>query len=545
MESNSPPQSFRPNAVLTITVLVGIVGAVYLRTMFLGFDLWLDEAWLANSIRVPTLSGMFYFDRFVQTAPPLFLLIERAFTGIVGSGEFALRFLPWVAGLSILLAMAGVLRKLYSFPLVLIGVTLAAANYDAIKYAQQVKQYSSDLLLSCLLFALLWSYMTQKTQGTFWTLCLLCSAGVFLSFPAIFFLPVSAIIVLIGNPVRFAAEPRKGLSIKSLRDTVILTVVSGVSVALVLYFFVLPNSDANLTHAWRNGNLGSGGVLRSLGAFAHNVSELLLPGNGPLMIISYGLVALCGVGAIRVARDALRKDDRATKILLVVFLPIATAMVASFARKYPVLRQSRFIIWMLPGVYVLLLYALEPAWLFAERTAQRLSPASGRSLLTTMLAIGCVLTVFATIVFLKRDERSREEVGVALSSLKKQIEPREPLYVYGALEQQADYYMENLHWRPVQVYLGVDGWPCCPRNKWSRVSNPKAMTFEDDVVSFLQSAENDKVSVLLPSGKDPRHFTQFMKRITEQFPQFLSSHGWKVTVREEFKNAVLFRAARS
>ncbi|MGP0073662.1 MAG: hypothetical protein ACLPWF_17235, partial [Bryobacteraceae bacterium] len=39
----------------------------------IGRSLWLDEAWVANSVKAPTLSGMFVYPGWLQSNPPLFL----------------------------------------------------------------------------------------------------------------------------------------------------------------------------------------------------------------------------------------------------------------------------------------------------------------------------------------------------------------------------------------------------------------------------------------------------------------------------------------
>ncbi len=42
----------------------------------IGRSLWLDEAWVANSIHAPSLREMFYYPDWLQTNPPSFLLLS-------------------------------------------------------------------------------------------------------------------------------------------------------------------------------------------------------------------------------------------------------------------------------------------------------------------------------------------------------------------------------------------------------------------------------------------------------------------------------------
>src|SRR5215470_6743780 len=89
----------RLNLVRGITVTAGILAILYLRLMFMNFNLWLDEAWVANLILSPSVSEMLYYDQIVQTTPPLLLVIVRATVFSLGQSEVSFRVVPWVAGL--------------------------------------------------------------------------------------------------------------------------------------------------------------------------------------------------------------------------------------------------------------------------------------------------------------------------------------------------------------------------------------------------------------------------------------------------------------
>ena len=56
--------------LLGFTLILGLYG--------IERSLWLDEAWVANSVHAPTLHGMFYYPNWLQTSPPLFLLLAES-----------------------------------------------------------------------------------------------------------------------------------------------------------------------------------------------------------------------------------------------------------------------------------------------------------------------------------------------------------------------------------------------------------------------------------------------------------------------------------
>src|ERR1041385_7654748 len=61
-------------------------------------SLWLDEAWVANAAAAASLSKMLYYDRWLQTTPPLFLVLVRATVKIFGLSNVTLRLVPFIFG---------------------------------------------------------------------------------------------------------------------------------------------------------------------------------------------------------------------------------------------------------------------------------------------------------------------------------------------------------------------------------------------------------------------------------------------------------------
>jgi len=56
---------------LILLILCGLLAAgVITRVQFLDRSLWLDEAWVANSIRAANLQQAIYYDDWLQTTPP-------------------------------------------------------------------------------------------------------------------------------------------------------------------------------------------------------------------------------------------------------------------------------------------------------------------------------------------------------------------------------------------------------------------------------------------------------------------------------------------
>ena len=136
------------------------------------------------------------------------------------------------------------LRRIFSLPLVFIGTTFVATNYYSIKYAQQVKQYSTDLLLPCLFLIALWTSMQSGSRRSYWSLCVLGTVGVFLLFPAVFFLPISILVVLVSRTNLLPEDVlTRNTAAGTYRDTLLLFTACAVGVLILDVFFVRPNLE--------------------------------------------------------------------------------------------------------------------------------------------------------------------------------------------------------------------------------------------------------------------------------------------------------------
>lgn len=358
---------FRSNIPISLLLIICLLLLLYLRIMFMGFDLWLDEAWVANSVAAPSISQMIYFDKWVQTTPPFLLIILRTAT-VFGENELTLRLVPWIAGLLSILVMARVLGRIFSFPLVVIGTTFFAANYYALKYSQQAKQYSTDLLLSCLFLIVSWTILESGlNRKGYWAICLLGIIGIFISFTIVFWLPIGILVVMLSSCHLSDSDHGTNMSDGNFRRVILLLILYCSSAVLLYFPFIKPNLDPNLLRQWQSSYLASDGILRSSFLFLKNVANLLLPGGGWFTLVSSAALLLGLAGALRIVVGLGRAERRAAHFFLVSCAPILIAIIVSFCRKYPLLDKPRFIIWMLPAVVMLILYASEPVWLWLEQ----------------------------------------------------------------------------------------------------------------------------------------------------------------------------------
>ncbi|SRR5208283_954211 len=146
---------------ISICALVPIVAG-------LGKSLWRDEAWVANSVRSATLRQVLYYDHWLQSSPPLFLLLARWTVQALGTANWAFRVVPFAAYLVAALLWWILVHRLFSRWPAIFAWTLFVLNATAVLYARQMKQYCSDLATSAavmLVFVLYLERARRRSMG--------------------------------------------------------------------------------------------------------------------------------------------------------------------------------------------------------------------------------------------------------------------------------------------------------------------------------------------------------------------------------------------
>lgn len=143
----------------TLLVLgIGLRIIVYLQNR----SLFLDEANLARNIVERNFLQFFSNLDYDQYAPPLFLGLEKFIWHIFGSNELSLRLLSLIAGIAALCLFYR-LNQLLKWDWAVFGFLIFLFGFSVyfVRYATEVKQYSTDILL-CL--GLIYGVMQSKAQ---------------------------------------------------------------------------------------------------------------------------------------------------------------------------------------------------------------------------------------------------------------------------------------------------------------------------------------------------------------------------------------------
>jgi hypothetical protein len=408
---------------LTVTAIS--VGAI-LR--FLGYfrnrSLWFDEAALAVNIVERPVAGLFRPLGFHQGAPLGFLVVEKTLTSVLGPGEFALRLFPLACGLLTLFLAAGVARLYVSHRAVPIAVALVALNPSLIYYSSEVKQYSTDALVTLLL---LWAFATPAKSDLsgmrMAALAAIGSAAVWFSHPAVFLLANAGIVWLVS-----ARSDKR----RVVRLSLVLTVWAASFVTVYLVSLRHLANDRTLLDFWGQYfppiPIGSHTVVWLFDVFCASMRD---PG---------GLAILPGMVLFVVGWGGLRRRNRTFR--WIVFGTWAALLLAGFTHRYPL--GGRLLIFAVP---IMLLLVAEGVAMVCDRLPQ--AP-------LVEVAVACLILSLPALNTIRGVSAAQpDDIRPVIEYAKARAVPSDRWYVYFQAQPQMRYYSDVLG-KPVKWELGSD-----------------------------------------------------------------------------------------
>jgi hypothetical protein len=182
-----------------LLVLLLLAVGTLLRLLQFAVDraLWLDEALIVRSVLTRGFGGLLQPLEFGQTAPYGFLALERLAVMLLGTGEYALRLVPLLAGLGALFLFPAVARRYVSGPARIVALAIVALAPFLVYYASEVKQYSLDVLVA---LGVLWAAaeLRDGRPGAVAKAALVGVLGVWFSQPAVFMLAGAGLALMHG-----------------------------------------------------------------------------------------------------------------------------------------------------------------------------------------------------------------------------------------------------------------------------------------------------------------------------------------------------------
>ncbi len=389
----------------------------------MGRSLWLDEAWVANSVQAPSLSGMFYYPGWIQINPPLFLLLVRAAVRVAGASSTVFRIVPLLLACTAAIGLLALSRRLLTAPFATLATAIVALNPNVVEFSRTLKPFAGELAAGIFLVLATVRYVQQPDRRRFAWLLLTVAVAIPLAYPSVFVLPGIALAAVSKND---ATSVRRGAWLCAI----VLAVF-----APMWWFSIRPNLSPQLHQFWAYDNDSgmNAGLLAALLFF--------------------------GVIAVRTGRMFLRGDRsaRAWAYLLCV-LPCLLLAASGALGLYPVSHRTR-------------LFALPFLVLLAALTVEDLlGRFAGRPYVAPMAAaLTCGLIAFTVASqIIEHRATPEEDFYGAVAFLQRYAAPSDVILVHACCQEGFLLYSGLGRWSPPHLRFGDTGWPCCARGKDSR-----------------------------------------------------------------------------
>lgn len=339
-------------------VALGLGALARVRQWVGGRSLWLDEVLVADNLvhrgfwqlLTEPLSHS-------QAAPLLWLWTERLLVDVFGAGERSMRVLPLLAGLGVLWLTLLLARQVLPRVLVPVPVLLVSLHPGLVYYSNEVKQYSTDVLVVLTLVLLAFRVPSRTADGRpLRTFSAAAAVAVWASHPSVFVLAAVSL-VLVLRPL-IAGDNRRALRVALVLSPWLLSL-------LVSYLVVLrPTTRNDALFAYWDYSFPHG-VLDVPAWFGRRWYDLArLPLQMTLRplglaLLAFGLYRLCKHGG------------RSASLL---WAAVPFALLAAALSAYPF--AGRLALWLVPIAAITLTASIphrfvhrRTAWLLASTTA--------------------------------------------------------------------------------------------------------------------------------------------------------------------------------
>jgi hypothetical protein len=137
--------------------LIGIGIMLHLSQYLFNRSLWVDEATVA--MRIINSS---YIDFWQPSETPIgFLVVEKLLVQMFGESEYVLRFIPFLSGICAIFLFLKFTREYLSPQTIPIALGLFVTSNKLIYYSSSLKQYSSDVFITLILYIIARSFLIK------------------------------------------------------------------------------------------------------------------------------------------------------------------------------------------------------------------------------------------------------------------------------------------------------------------------------------------------------------------------------------------------
>jgi hypothetical protein len=313
-------------ALIYLPFIILIVGIVFrLIVLLQNRNLLIDEVNVARNLYERSYTTLLSPLHYEQFAPPVFLWVCKWCMLHFGAYEWSLRLFPFVASVIGFLLFYALLKKCKIKSALFYPLSIVATGMIYVRYATELKQYTSDLMvvMALLYMALHYDFFTTPKRKFILIWILAGSVAIWLSMPSVF--------VLTGIVAYYIFQCYHTQNFKNLGLYLVIPVLWLAQFALYYKLLLAPSIQSDYLQNWHQQHMlmwptSMSNCKHNFDALAHYFSMM----GGHWVLSSVFNLLLLVIGIVY-----LTKKDWAKCILFV--LPLLLLLLASLLHKFTLL----------------------------------------------------------------------------------------------------------------------------------------------------------------------------------------------------------------
>ncbi len=410
--------------IICFGILVRVIQYLYNRS------LWADEAVLALNIVNRSYLELLQPLDYEQGAPIAFLWVEKLAIQIFGNNEYALRLFPLVSSIISIFIFYQLAKRFLQIKAVPIALAFFVSLNYLVYYATELKQYSSDVLVSLFSCLLLLQISTQRLNTIRVILySLLGSLAIWFSHPAVFTLAGIGASIL----VNYIITNRKSKLFK------VLLIYFSWFISFAIFYFVSVqslNNNQDLMTSWKN-------------AFPSSPFDIiwLFDAFGKFFYKPLGFKGIMdGVAIFAFVAGGVSFFYRQKAKLLILLSPLIATFFAAYLHKYPF--RGRLVFFLTPFFILLIAQGID----YFIRQSRSIP----RRIIGLFLLILLLFEPITSATNLLFKAYQREEIKPVINYVKSNHQPQDILYIFQRGIYQFLYYAEKYGYQKGDYIIGVD-----------------------------------------------------------------------------------------
>ncbi len=413
-------------------VLIGFI--LRIRQYLFNRPLWLDELMLALNIRDRSFIELLQPLSDNQGAPIIFLWIEKFFFSFGGNKDLLLRVFPLLAGIVSIYLMWRVSQSIQNQAGSLLSIGFFAVLPILIYFSSEAKQYSSDVLITLLIF---WMSLRLFKDQADWKSYLLFGitglVGMWMSHPAVF--------ILAGAGISLA------ISLIRIRDYRKLIWLSG-CIFLWLISFALEYSislqairdNPKFDAYWNTGYMPFP-PWRDIEWFGRTVINYFRYLGYRNNYFAFIPISLLVIGTISIF-------NRRRQVGILFIIPILAMLIASSFEAYSAM--ARLLLFLVP---ITILFISEGIIKVGDVVAKH-NPLLGRTMVLVFTILVLAQPIESSITYLL-EPHNKEDTKSVLETLKENYREGDIIYLYYPARFSFWYYADQYGFDETDYIIGI------------------------------------------------------------------------------------------